>query len=223
MISSRKLLIRTASALLLVAVFLVVRGLHEPSGSTEKPSPSADTTLAEDDAPAAPSRRTANEADRLLQSEGATTDVGLSTFPIRDYRRIEPPAGKPSGPVAGEAYIHIPAAGRRIAMEANQIGEYPTVETKLNDTIGVRLQLVDVKPGTPVRVAIIDGGSFPMKNGLSQMIPAADWRGVAFEVTTSHNIGFHRILVEAQGHPARILNFSAHDATWPPLSQTPTH
>jgi hypothetical protein len=104
-------------------------------------------------------------------------------------------------------------------MEANQIGEFPTVETLLSDTVGVRLKLDSVKPGTPVRIVIMDGGSFPAVEGFTQLAEAAKWGGVAFEFTTSANIGYHRVLVQAQGQPSRILNFSAHDPeTWPARS-----
>lgn len=163
-----------------------------------------------------PSRGGDREADRLLAAEGAATDVSLSSFPAKAYQHLRPPAGKAAGAPVGDAYIHVPSAGRRVAMEANQIGEFPAVETKLNETVGVRLSLDSVKPGTPVRVVIMDGGSFPSGREVTQVIKAADWRGVAFEFTTSGNVGFHRVLVQAQGQPSRILNFSAHDAeNWP--------
>lgn len=163
-----------------------------------------------------PQRETPREADRQLAAEGVLTDVSLSTFPTKAYQHLRPPAGKAAGAPAGDAYIHVPSAGRRIAMEANQIGEFPAVEAKLNETVGVRLYLDSVKPGTPVRVVIMDGGSFPSGREFTQVIKAADWRGVAFEFTTSPNIGYHRLLVQAQGQTSRILNFSVHDAaTWP--------
>lgn len=210
--SSRNLLILTAFALLIVAVVLVVRGLREASGSAENPAPSADTTHAKDHTSAAPSRREASEADRLLRSEGVTTDVALTTFPIREYHRAAAPAGAPAGATTGDAYIHVPSAGIRTALTPNQLGEYPPVETRLNDTVGVRLQLPEVKPGTPVRVVILDGGTFPADQGVSRLLEAADWRGVAFEFTTSGNIGTHRILVQAPGQPSRILDFTATDS-----------
>jgi hypothetical protein len=109
-------------------------------------------------------------------------------------------------------------------MESNQIGEFPAIETKLNDTVGVRLSLDTVKPGTPVRIVIMDGGSFPAAEGVAQVLKAAKWGGVAFEFSTSANIGFHRVLVQAQGQPSRILNFSAHEGdTWPAPSTASTH
>ncbi len=152
----------------------------------------------------------------MLAAEGAITDVTLTTFPIKEYQILRSPAGKAAGAPVGEAYIHVPSEGRRIAMEPNQIGEFPAIETELNDTVGVRLNLDSVKPGTPVRVVILDGGSFPAVEGLTQVLEVTKWRGTSFEFTTSGNIGYHRVLVEAQGQPSRILNFSAHDPkTWP--------
>lgn len=221
---SRTHLLLSAVLLLMIALVFFVR--HQQRDAPASRHAAAPPTLQKALTPARrqrPRLAPPREADRLLKSEGARTDVSLSAFPIKEYQHLPAPSGKPAGAPVGEAYIHVPSAGRRVAMEPNQLGEFPVMETQLKETVGVRLQLAEIKPGTPVRVAIIDGGSFPTKNGLSQVIPAADWRGVAFEFTTSHNIGFHRILVEAQGHPARILNFSAHDATWPPLSQTPAN
>ena len=205
---------KTHIALLAVLLLIVAAILLRPTGKdgTPQAAPGAarDTLPGNGgDRPSRKSRENPREADRLLAAEGATTDATLSTFPEKEYQHIRPPAGKAAGAPVGDAYIHVPSAGRRIAMEANQLGEFPTVETLLSDTVGVRLQLVDVKPGTPVRVVIMDGGSFPSAEGLSQVIEAADWRGVAFEYTTSANFGTHRVLVQAAGQPSRILDFNA--------------
>jgi hypothetical protein len=62
-------------------------------------------------------------------------------------------------------------------------------------------------------VVILDGGSFPSAEGVAQMLVATDWHGVAFEFTTSANIGSHRVLVQAHGQPSRILDFNAIDTT----------
>jgi hypothetical protein len=187
-------------------------------GSTAAQSPSAPNTGSR------PPRESPRAADRLLKTESAKTDITLSSFPIKEYQHLAPPAGKAAAAVQGEAYIHVPSSRRRIAMEPNQIGEFPAVETKLNDTVGVRLSLDTVKPGTPVRVVIMDGGSFPAIEGVVQVLKVTKWGGVAFEFATSANIGFHRILVQAQGQPSRILNFSAHDGdTWPAPSTASTN
>ena len=205
---TRKHLIAAAFLLLALALIPLLRHMRREAAPASAPS-SADTQGSANQQPPRPERTRDREADRLLAAEGATTDATLSTFPEKEYQHIRPPAGKAAGAPVGDAYIHVPSAGRRIAMEANQLGEFPTVDTALNDTVGVRLQLVDVKPGTPVRVVIMDGGSFPSAEGLSQVIKAADWRGVAFEYTTSANIGTHRVLVQAAGQPSRILDFNA--------------
>lgn len=202
---------RLAIIVLLVAVALIP--FLWRTGGDHTPSPTADSTSENsptNGSPARPRERaTDREADRMLKAEGARTDVSLSTFPIKEYQHLAPPAGKAAGAPVGDAYIHVPSAGRRVAMEANQLGEFPAVETRLSDTVGVRLSLDTVKPGTPVRVVIMDGGSFPSAEGVSQVLKAAEWRGVAFEFTTSANIGTHRVLVQAAGQPSRILDFIA--------------
>lgn len=204
-------LVLAALALLVVAIVLLVRpksddanlphgttaGVHAPAAG---PSPAASDQS---------KRSIPREADRLLKAEGAKTDVTLSNFPLKEYQHLPSPAGKAQGAPVGEAYIHVPSQSRRVAMEPNQLGEFPTVETNLKETVGVRLLLDAVRPGTPVRVVILDGGTFPTADGASQVIEATDWRGVAFEYTTSANIGTHRILVQAAGQPSRILDFNA--------------
>lgn len=202
-------LVVVAVALLLTALFLLFQ--HKDSHATQSGHKNAGQTPPDAAAPARnrPSRESPREADRLLNAEGARTDVSLSEFPIKEYQHLRSPAGKAAGAPAGEAWIHVPSAGRRIAMEANQLGEFPTVETRLKDTIGIRVSLDAVKPGTPVRLVILDGGSFPALEGVSQVLKVADWRGVAFEYTTSANYGTHRVLLQAAGHPSRILDFNA--------------
>lgn len=212
---TRKHLLAAAVLLLALALIPLLRHMRREAAAPSAPS-SADTQGSANQPPPRPPRSRGREADRLLAAEGATTDATLSTFPEKAYQRLRPPAGKAAGAPAGDAYIHIPSTGRRIAMEANQIGEFPAIETRLNDTVGVRLSLDAVKSGTPVRVVILDGGSFPAAGGVAQVLEASKWGGVAFEFTTSGNIGFHRLLVQAQGQASRILNFSAHDGdTWP--------
>ena len=219
---NRNLLILSAVLLLLISLFLVVRhgsedesAFRRESSSTEsKSNPqqrhSASKRLREEETP------DSREADRQLQVEGVKTDTALSQFPRKAYRHLPAPAGKPAGDFVGEAYIHIPSSGRRVATQPNQIGEYPIMEAMTHETVGVRLDLDGVKAGTPVRVVIMDGGAFPAAQGVTQVLNA-EKGGVAFEFTTSPNIGYHRILVQAQGHPSRILNFDATDGeTWPP-------
>lgn len=226
--SRRTYLIMAAFALLLTALVLLLQ--HESPDSKLSAGSNENRTLpdaASRPAPAKPERPTRaapREADRLLAAEGAKTDVTLSTFPSKEYQHLPAPGGKAQSAAVGEAYIHVPSAGRRIAMEPNQIGEFPAIETKLNDTVGVRLSLDTVKPGTPVRVVIMDGGSFPAAEGVAQVLKATKWGGVAFEFATSGNFGFHRVLVQAQGQPSRILNFNATDGeTWPPRDTASTN
>lgn len=184
-------------------------------------SPTQSTTASENRRPTSSQRASTAAADNLLRAEGARTDVTVSTFPAQEYHHLPQPGGKAAGASAAQAYIHIPSASRRIAMEPNPLGEFPAIETKLNDTVGVRLSLDEVKPGTPVRIVILDGGTFPTTQGaVAQVLQSTTWGGTAFEFTTSGNGGAHRILVQPQGHPARILNFNAYDAATSPAPST---
>lgn len=183
-----------------------------PGASPEKSTPSVPWTTA----PAADPAEVA-AADAALRKEGARTDATLATFPARAYRRPSQPAGPAAGAPSGEAGIHVPGSGLRVTLQPNQIGEFPEVPAKLSETVGIRLSLPGTRPGTPVRVVILDGGSFPAGEGATRLIEAAAWGGVAFEFTTSRNIGYHRVLVQPQGQAARILNFNARDGeSWPP-------
>jgi len=211
-IPSRKHLLAIAVLLLAFALIPILKRNQREDTPPSTPAATAGDESPGNPPPSRPRPSRDREADRLLAAEGALTDVSLSVFPAKEYQHLPAPAGKAAGAPVGDAYIHVPSAGRRIVMEPNQLGEFPTVETELRDTVGVRLRLDSVKPGTPVRVVIMDGGSFPAAEGVSQVIKAADWRGVAFEYTTSANIGTHRILVQALGQPSRILDFNALDA-----------
>jgi hypothetical protein len=179
---------------------------NQPSIITSKPSSSAAESPRNS---TSDTRASTIEADRLLKSEGARTDVTVSYFPEKEYLRLPPPNGKPEGAPEGAAFIHVPSVSRRVALEPNQLGEFPTVETGLKDTVGVRLQLDAVKPGTPVRIVILDGGTFPAAEGVSQVLASTQWGGIAFEYITSANIGTHRVLVQAAGQKSRILDFNA--------------
>ena len=213
-------------ALPICAVIALVASIIWQSNRSESRRPSHAETSAETTniaaRPATSSQREATtEADRRMMEEKALTDMTVSVFPAKEYTHHTQPAGKSSGAPVGEAYIHVPSIGRRVSTEPNQIGEFPVIETKLNDPVGVRIALDSVKTGTPVRVVILDGGSFPNVSSATQVMKAASWGGIAFEFITSGNIGFHRILVQAQGQPSRILNFSAHDPnTWPAPTAT---
>ena len=82
--SRKTYLILTAVALLLLAAFLWLQRMG--SGTLE----SRDTTGSQTTQDAAPnnnrpSRATPHEADRLLKTEGAKTDVTLTSFPIKEY------------------------------------------------------------------------------------------------------------------------------------------
>jgi len=215
---SPRTLIALVVIFLMATILLYRIGIHKPHKPDSAPAhTSSARTPSGDSTPAPrPTRGIPREADRLLQEHGARTDVSLPTFPIKEYQTLPSPSASSPAATAGKAYIHIPSAGRRIAFEPNPLGEFPTIETKINDTIGIRLALDAVKPGTPVRVVILDGGTFPQVQGVTRLMETADWRGVAFEFITSGNIGNHRILVQAQGKPSRILTFNAHDEeTWP--------
>lgn len=220
--SLQKFLIPTAIAMLLLAVLLVVRGLWDshPPAVADHPSAVDSADLTRPSSALAPERPATTEEGRLIQAEGATTDITLSTFPVREYRRTEPPAGRPAGAPGGLAYIHVPSSHTRIALEPNQLGEFPPVEAQTHETVGARVLLPDASPGSPVRVAILDGGTFPSLTGPSRLLEVAEWRGIAFEFTTSGNAGSHRLLVQAAGHPARVLDIHVHDASdgWPPAA-----
>jgi hypothetical protein len=199
-------------ALIALLVIVLIWQNNRPENSLLLSPGAVTTTPAASGSKTSSKRASTLEADELLTTENARTDVTVSRFPIKEYAYMPQPNGNPAGAPIGNAYIHIPSIGRRISIEPNQIGEFPAIETKLNDTIGIRLTLDAVNPGTPVRIVILDGGTFPATPGTpAQVLPSTTWGGTAFEFTTSANAGAHRILVQAQGHPARILHFNAHD------------
>jgi hypothetical protein len=222
--SRQPVLFALAAILLIAAYFAFNRGAGEGS-SPQASSPSASVPSSPSDAARPPSPSTlwttlpatnpaeVAAADEALRKEGARTDATLSTFPTRAYRRPPLPGDPPAGAPPGEASIHVPGSGLRVSLQPNQIGEFPEVPTRLSETIGVRLSLPDVAPGTPVRVVLMDGGTFPSEEGVARVLEAANWGGVAFEITTSANFGNHRVLVQAPGQRSRILDFNAQPKT----------
>lgn len=203
---------RALAALLLIALLVIVFIWQtNRAGVTPAQSPNEVVSTAPKDIRSQTSSKNAStiEADQLLAIEGARTDVTVSVFPIKEYRYVPPPSGKAHALAEGRAYIHVPSAGLRVSLDANQLGEFPPVDTRTNDTVGVRLALDSVTVDTPVRLVILDGGNFPAAEGLSRLIKAEKGGVVAFEYTTSANTGTHRILVQAAGHPSRILDFTA--------------
>ena len=223
---SRKSILLALAALILLAAYLAFKpGAGESGSSSSSPtSTGSEVTIGSGpgraSSPATPwttlpatSPAEVAAADEALRKEGARTDATLKTFPTRAYRRPPLAADPPAGAPPGEASIHVPGSGLRVSLQPNQIGEFPEVPASTSETIGVRLSLPDVTPGTPVRVVLMDGGTFPTEEGVARVLDAANWGGIAFEVTTSANIGNHRVLVQAPGQPSRILDFNAQPKT----------
>lgn len=110
---------------------------------------------------------------------------------------------------AASAYVQIPSTNRRAALLPNSLGEYEPQPTLTEETVGVRLRIEDVAPGTPVSIVILDGGSFPDGSGFSKVIKLGSDSQISFRFTTSSNIGFHRVRVLPSGGTARLLDFTA--------------
>ncbi len=130
-------------------------------------------------------------------------------FNPASYQRRTMGDGTSAAAGAAIAYVQIPSTNRRAALPPNSHGEYETQPTLTEETVGVRLRIEDVSPGTPVSVVILDGGSFPDGTGPSKIIKLGSDSEVSFRFTTSANIGRHRIRVLPSGGTARLLDFTA--------------
>jgi hypothetical protein len=128
------------------------------------------------------------------------------------------PASYQRRPVVGDpgvtsdaaiAYVQIPSTNRRTALIPNSLGEYEAQPTLTGETVGVRLRIEEVAPGTPVAVVILDGGSFPDGSGPSKVVKLGRDSLISFRYTTSENIGYHRIRVLPSGGTARVFDFTA--------------
>ncbi len=113
---------------------------------------------------------------------------------------------------AAIAYVQIPSSNRRTALIPNSVGEYEAQPTLTEETVGVRLRIEDVAPGTPVSVVILDGGSFPDGSGPSKIIKLSSDSLISFRFTTSANSGYHRVRVLPSGGTARLLDFTASES-----------
>lgn len=125
------------------------------------------------------------------------------------YQRRPMGDGTSAATGADIAYVQIPSTNRRAALPPNSHGEYETQPALTEETVGVRLRIEDVSPGTPVSVVILDGGSFPDGTGPSKIIKLGSDSQISFRFTTSSNIGHHRIRVLPSGGTARLLDFTA--------------
>lgn len=133
-------------------------------------------------------------------------------FDSANYQRRPMGDGTSSPTGAALAYVQIPSSNRRAALPPNSIGEYEAQPTLTGETIGVRLRIEDVSPGTPVSIVILDGGVFPDGSGPSKVIKLGHESEISFRFTTSANIGHHRIRVLPSGGTARLLDFVASES-----------
>jgi hypothetical protein len=112
---------------------------------------------------------------------------------------------------SSRAFVRVPSTSSRLRLMPNEYGEFPVQATGLGETVAVRMEISDAKPGTPVAVTIMDGGTFPggSDSDASRLIKVEDWGGISFQYTTSSNAGHHRLRVLPSGAHLKILDFYA--------------
>ena len=125
------------------------------------------------------------------------------------YKKVSASRGSSNDSNRAQAYVRIPSSSTRVVLTPNQIGAFPIQSAALEETVAVRLELSEAKPGTPVSVVILDGGSFPEELGVSRLLTVEKWGGVNFQYTTSSNDGHHRVKVQPSGKSPQILDFYA--------------
>lgn len=169
------------------------------------------TALAED---TGKTRSASSQKSRGKVSDRELTDappVTLNEVFDKKLYQAESYETRPSGDDGSRAYVRIPSTNSRTRLTPNQLGEFPVQPAGLLETVAVRVDLPDSKPGTPVAVTVMDGGTFPGEgeNDASRLIKVEDWGGVSFEFTTSQNDGHHRLRVQPSGGRLKIVDFYA--------------
>jgi hypothetical protein len=128
--SRKPILFALAAILLIAAYFAFNRGAGEgssPQASSSASVPASPSDISRPPSPATPwstlpptNPAEVAAADKALRKEGARTDATLSTFPTQAYRRPPMPGDPPAGAPPGEASIHVPGSGLRVALQPNQ-------------------------------------------------------------------------------------------------------
>jgi len=118
-LTPRVLIVLAFVALILSLLFWQqIKKKDNPASSASSPKQS--NTASENRRTTSSHRASASAADHLLRAEGVRTDVTVSTFPIKEYRRLPQPSGKAAGVPSAEAYIHIPSVGHRVAISGRR-------------------------------------------------------------------------------------------------------
>lgn len=154
-----------------------------------------------------PRTKSANRPPNSLRTGKLDDDFNVASYQLRPLAD-----GGDAPNNAAIAYVQIPSTNRRAAILPNPYGEYEAQPTLTGETVGVRLRIEDVPPGTPVSVVILDGGSFPDGSGPAKIIKLGRDALLSFRFITSENIGHHRIRVLPSGGTARVFEFTASDS-----------
>lgn len=125
------------------------------------------------------------------------------------YQAVNYTEGKAAGDDGTRVYVRVPSTFSRVALTPNSFGEYPVQPAGLEESVALRLSFPGVKPGTPVSVAILDGGSFPVEKGMSRILNVEKWGGIAFHFTTSENYGHHRLRIQPRGKAIKLVDIYA--------------
>lgn len=189
-----------AVALLFLSLCIVFRTSKEELERHDSSIPKADLER---------SSRLADRADP--QKLNARIPVALDeTFDASNYKNLDYlPGSFAAGDDGTRAYLRIPSTRTRVSLAPNSMGEYPIQAAGLRESVGIRLIFPDIAPGTPVAVAILDGGSFPESKGFSRIVRVEEWGGIDFQFETSANLGHHRLQVLPRGKTPKTLDFYA--------------
>jgi hypothetical protein len=128
---------------------------------------------------------------------------------LADFEPVAFPGGEPA--LDGEkvtAYIAVPSTGKKVALTANQLGEFPRIQANESEQVEILLAFSTTKPGSRVALAVQDGGKLHTGR-LSGALPVDDARHLAFAFTVSPNPGMHRVSVTTQTGELKTLEFWA--------------
>jgi len=126
---------------------------------------------------------------------------------LGDFRVMEYPQGKPAAP--GEpavAFVSVPSSGDNVAVEPNQIGEFPPVYADPGETVQVGVVFPATRPGTKVRIVAEDGGALEGADGQpAQVVELDAARSFSLPFQLGSVAGSYRLTIATtEGEPKRL-------------------
>lgn len=141
----------------------------------------------------------ANAARSTTGGSSADT-VGAATRATVQSSELSTPA-----PAGEQTIATVTNDGAQRSLTPNEIGHFPRVYIKANQTVPVEVSYPDGQLGDPVVIQVEDGGA--LDNALAAKVDKLDsLKKIAFKFTANADLGVYRIVLR-KGADLRVLDF----------------